>query len=158
MSLVEYLVSVVVLSAMLGFINFLAYPSFSEKSTKFATAVLLLYAALSPLLSFLSDFDTGDVEDFFQNIYEQEIQTGEEYAKVAENAFKEGISKLLCTKYGVNAEEMNIFVYGFDFEKMDCERIKILLFGRSVTSDLRGIESYITELGLGECEVDIIIG
>ena len=41
---------------------------------------------------------------------------------------------------------------------MKAERIKILLTEKAVFSDYRGIEEYLTESGLGECEVNVRIG
>ena len=81
-----------------------------------------------------------------------------EYKEVAEAAFKEGISKLLFTKYGIEPESAEVIVEGFDFENMRCERIKIILYGSSFLADFRAVEEYITESGLGECEVCLSIG
>ncbi len=155
MSLLEYLVSVIVFSSIIGFISFVAYPAKSEKVIKFATAVLLLYTVLTPVFEVISGLGEGELDDIFNTDYDAEISENEEYISVAENAFKEGICKLLCSKYGAKADEMNIFVYGFDFKNMRCERIKIVLFGKSALLDARGISAYITEEGLGKCEVDI---
>ena len=158
MSLIEYLVSVIVFSAAIGFVSFLAYPGKSEKTIRFATALLLLYMVLAPVFILLSSYKDEGLEDIFNTKLETDGLENGEYLEVAENAFKEGIAKLLSEKYGARADEMNIFVYGFDFKSMRCERIKIVLFGKSAFLDARGMGAYITSEGLGKCEVDIRLG
>ena len=149
---------VVVMSAVLGIISFVSYPTASEKTVKFAATVLLLYTALTPLLSFVSGLTSGSFKDYIGEFEQNEAQPDGEYAVVAEQAFKEGISKLLFTKYGIKEENADIYVFGFDFEQVRAKKIKIVLSNNSVFSDFRGIEEYITESGLGECEVNVKIG
>ena len=154
----EYLVPVVVMSAVLGIISFVSYPTASEKTVKFAASVLLLYTALTPLLTFVSGLADGDINDLIGGFEQKLPENDAEYEKVAEEAFKEGISKLLFTKYGIKEENFEVYVFGFNFSEMRAEKIKILLLNQGVLSDFRGIEEYITESGLGECEVSIRFG
>ena len=154
----EYLGAVVVMSAILGLISYISYPSSSEKTVKFAASVLLLYTALTPLLSFADKVTSGRLDGIFDSLDSETVETDGEYAKVAEEAFKNGIYKLLFTKYSVNEEEAEVFIFNFDFKNMRAEKIKIVLFGNGAFADFRGIESYITESGLGECEVNVRIG
>ena len=154
----EYLVPVVVMSAVLGMISFLSYPSPSEKTVKFATTVLILYTALTPLFSFVSNLSGNSIKDYIGNLEYGGAESDGEYAKVAEEAFKEGICKLLYTKYGIDKNSAEVHVFGFDFKNMRAERIKILLYNKGAFSDFRAIEEYITEQGLGLCEVNIQIG
>ena len=157
----EYLGAVVVTSAVLGLLSYISYPSESEKTVKFAASVLLLYTALTPLLSFAGRVVEGgyeSLEDIIEDLGGVSYESDEEYKAVAEQAFKEGIFKLLSTKYSVSEESADVFVYGFDFQEMRAEKIKILLYGNGVTADFRAIENYITESGLGFCEVNVRIG
>ena len=158
MYLAEYLGAVVVMSALLGMISYVSYPSGSERAVKFASSVLLLFTALTPILGFAADIQDLADKDITIDLGDVSNGADKEYAKVAEEAFKDGISKLLFTKYGIEEGEADVYIYGFDFEKMKAERIKILLTEKSVFSDYRGIEEYLTESGLGECEVNVRIG
>ena len=158
MYLGEYLGAVVVMSAILGLISYVSYPSGSEKTVKFAASVLLLYTALTPLLAFAGKIGSADINDFIGDLEGENIEIDGEYIKVAESAFKDGISELLASKYSIAKENAEIFVFGFDFRAMKAEKIKILLFGDGIVADFRGIENYITESGLGECEVNIRLG
>jgi len=154
----EYLVPVVIMSAVLGMISFLSYPSPSEKTVKFATTVLLLYTALTPLFSFASNLSGDSVKDYISGLEFGVTESEGEYEKVAEEAFKKGICKLLYTKYGIEEGSAEVYIYGFNFKNMKAEKIKILLCNKGAFSDFRSIEEYITEQGLGECEVNIKIG
>ena len=158
MSLTEYLMSIVVFASVTGFVSFVAYPAKSEKTIKFATAVLLLYTVLTPVFEIISGIADGSIENIINPDYEYGDLKNEEYISVAENAFKEGVCKLICSKYAAKADEMNVFLYGFDFQAMRCEKIKVVLFGKSALLDSRGIAAYVTEQGLGICEVDIRLG
>ena len=154
----EYLGAVVVMSAILGLISYVSYPTGSEKTVKFAASVLLLYTALTPILGFAAKITSGDIDGFLDGIDVEEIKPDGEYLEVAEAVFKDGIYKLLDSEFSVDREEAEVFVYGFDFQNMKASKIKILLFGSGAAADFRRMEKYITESGLGECEVNVRIG
>ena len=143
------------MSSLLGVISYLSYGDGNDSSMRFAASVLLIYTALTPIISFINDGTGGRLDAIFESDAGQNFEGGEEYVKVAEEAFKEGISKLIFTKYGVNEDDTEVYVFGFDFEKMRAERICVALRGVGAFSDLRGIESYINGLGLGDCEVTV---
>ena len=94
----EYLVSVVVMSSLLGLLSYASYPSGSERTAKFAVSVLLLYTALMPAFSLLSRLSSMDIENIIDSEDIGDFQEGGEYLEVAEEAFKAGISKLIFTK------------------------------------------------------------
>lgn len=154
----EYLISVVVMSAILGFVAYASYPDSASKASKFASSVLLLYVAAAPMGELVSWL--GDGEFYTSELIGSvpEISEGGEYVEVAEEAFKEGICKLLFTEYGVKPENVSIRTEGFDFKTMRCKKIKITLYDRGALADFRKIEEYISESGLGECEVNLSIG
>ena len=97
MRLADYLISVVVMSAILGFVAYASYPDSASKATKFAASVLILYVAVMPIGELISGFRNGgfDTSELIGSV--PEINEGGEYVEVAEKAFKEGISKLLFT-------------------------------------------------------------
>jgi len=156
--LAEYLISVVMMSFVLGIISFVSYPSQSEKAAKFSSSVLLLYTAIIPIMSLAQGLSEGDLKFNFSDTGGSVDMESEEYIEVAEKAFEDGISKLLFAKYNLSSEEAEVSVYGFEFDRMRAERIKIVLSGKGILSDYRGIASYITESGLGTCEVAFDFG
>lgn len=153
----EYLISVMITSMLLGLFSYLSYPGASERAAKFAASVLFLYVVLMPTLSLVKKISDGkiDVGDITDGIHIENGEYGKEYEEVAKEAFTDGIRQLIFTKYGIKEENAEVFVFGFDFERMKAEKIKILLSGKGALADWRGIEDYITELGLGVCEVEI---
>ena len=154
----EYIVSVVVACAILGLSAYASYPQSSDKASKFAASVLLLYVAINPLGKILSELDGGGFS--FSAIIGSapEVEEGGAYEDVAEEAFAEGISKLLFTKFNIDSEDSDVSIVGFDFEGMKCRKIKITLYGKAIFADFRAVEEYITGSGLGECEVYSGIG
>ena len=151
----EYLVSVVVMSAILGIISYLSYGDSGGSAMRIAASVLLIYTALVPILTFINEGQSGKLDAIFDIDTEENLILGEEYVKVAEEAFRDGISKLIFTKYGINEKNCDVYTFGFDFETMRAERIRVVLRGSDAFADLRGIESYINGLSLGECEVTV---
>lgn len=158
MFLAEYLVSVVVMSLILGALNCASYPHGSEKTVKFAASVLLLYTALVPFYSLIKSISNESFDGIFDNSYVENFDADEEYKKVAENSFKDGIRELLFTKYAIKEENMQIYVFGFDFKNMRAEKITVVLYDSDILGDYRGIEEYVRGLDLGECEVKLSFG
>lgn len=150
------------MSALLGLISYLSYPGASEKATRFAVSVLLIYTSILPILTFVSRLADGRELSFIEEI-RQEAENNSasekgEYITVSEDAIKEGIKNLIFAEYGVAEEDINVHLYGFDFEKMRAESIKIILRGGGALSDYRSIENFVNSLGIGECEVNIEFG
>ena len=159
----EYLVSVTVVSALLGLINYLSYPGASEKATRFAVSVLLIYTTVLPILTFVSSMSATDaMPDLIDRIKEEAEKKPsgerEEYLEVSEEAIKKGISKVLFTEYGIAEENVQIYLEEFDFESMRSKKIKLTLSGGGALSDYRRIEEYINSFGIGKCEVNIEFG
>ena len=145
------------MSSILGIVSFISYPGFSDKAVKFSASVLIIYTAIAPFMDFVNDVYDLDFDAYFEEIKNESSQGNSEYLKVSEEAFKEGICKLLVTKYGIKRENVAVFVFGFDFEKMKAEKINVILSGKACTADFRGMEEYLNGLSLGKCEVQIDI-
>ena len=154
----DYIISVVVLCGVLGLVGYLAYPSVSERTLRFASSVLIIYTVILPALSFVSGLGT-EISDIIENIREESSLRGDEdYVTVAEEAICQGIREAIASKFNMSAENIEVKISGFDFESMRAEHIRVLLKGSSVIGDYRKIEEYTESLGLGECEVKIDFG
>ena len=144
-------------SVALGVVSYLSYPGSSERAVRLCTSVLLLYAVAAPIsgaIRYIADFNIEDIA--FEN---SDAPIGsEEYLEVTKEAFEEGVARLVSEKYGISLNDMQVVAFDFEFKEMKARRIKILLLGKGIFADRRAIESYITESGLGECEVNIQIG
>ena len=82
----------------------------------------------------------------------------EEYKSIAENAFTDGVKAMICEKFSLESDLVDVRVYGFDFEKMKAERIKVLLSGKAAAASYKDIEKYVEDSRLGECDAEIEIG
>ncbi len=149
----EYLFSVLCALVMLGFVGYLSYPN-SERTVQNALSVLLLCVVLTPIFGIIGKINDFNIDGIF-DMEEYTPPSGEGVESVSEDAFCEGIKKLVSEKFSLEITDISVNIYGFDFEKMNAKKIKILLSGGAAFSDYRRIESYITESGLGECEVNV---
>lgn len=152
----EFFVSISLISLILGALSFLSYPSGHERSVKCAIMILLLYSVIlcgGSLALSLGDGEAwhpiGEVET---GIY------GDEYERLSRESFSSGIKRALGEKFGIADECVMVYVEGFDSSLMRAKKIEITLTGVGVAADFRGIENYIEENGLGECEVKIYAG
>ena len=153
----DYIISVVVLCGVVGLIGYLAYPSVSERTLRFACSVLIIYAVILPALSLVSSLGT-DISDIIEDIRSEGSDLDGDYLLVAEEAICQGIREAIASKFNMSAENIEVKISGFDFESMRAEHIRVLLKGSSVIGDYRKIEEYTESLGLGECEVKIDFG
>lgn len=154
MLLSEYFVSVVLVSMLVAFFELFSYSGGEEKGERLALSVIVIYLIISPLLPIvegLSDFDISEITG------EDATLTGGTYFEVSEQAFKNGIEKLLLEKWGLEKSNAVVTVVGFDVNKMKAERIIITLLSGAASVDFREIEACVSEAGLGECEVKYAI-
>lgn len=158
MPLGEYLASVVALSASLGLISYLSYPTSFERMLKFASAVLIIYTAILPMANIISDISNGGIDLEFGDTGSMDDYNSEEYITVAKEAFEDGICQYLCTKYNLQKEDVTVMAHGFRFRDMAADRILVKLYGRATFADSRLIQDELTDLGLGVCEVTLGIG
>ena len=150
----EYFTTIVVISSLLGFFELFSHSGGEDKGERLASSVIVLYLIIAPLLPIvegLSDFDFSDLSG------EVGALTGGAYVEVSEDAFREGIERLLFDKWGLDESAAVVSVFGFDFNEMKAELIMIKLLSRGASVDFREIEAYIEKSGLGECEVEYAI-
>ena len=151
------MVSVVIVSSLVALSGYFSYGSSENRTAKAAMAIIVLYTVSAPIVSAvreLSDISLDSVVDTedFGNIGDTEL------AETAEDAFCDGIKSAIAERYGLERRQIRVRVSGFDFEKMRAERITVVLSGGAALGDHRAIAEYITESGLGECEVKLDFG
>lgn len=150
MYLSEYCALVVLVSGLVSFLELISYSGGKEKGERLAVSVILIYLVISPLVPLVESAKDFDISEILK---EEQTLSGGAYLDVGENAFRDGIGKLLFEKWGIEENESVISVIGFDFNSMRAERIIITLLSKGVFSDFHEIESYIEKMGLGKCEV-----
>ncbi len=147
-----YLVSVVLISALVSLCSHFFGEEGSARFGRLAIGTVLLYAVLSPLASLslpeLPSFSLPPAEGEDAPLFEVRAQ----------EAFCEGIAAAICENFSVSAECVSVRSEGFSVEKMRAERVFVLLRGRGVFLDSLAIAALVEGEGLGECEVEIEIG
>lgn len=151
MSLAEYAASLVSLAALAALAGLVSYSGGEDRGHRFAISVILLYAAIVPLVPLVSELSNIDFSDITGS--ELPELSGGAYLEKSEEAFEEGIRRLVSEKWGVDETKIIVSVSGFDFETMTARKIKITLLGKGVGIDFREVKKYIENNGLGECEV-----
>lgn len=152
----EYLGFLVAASAVISFGSLLARDGGEAGGIKLAMGIMLLSVSVLPIASVVVDTVSAGGEIFSD--VEFPNTENSEYQKTAEQAFCDGIKKLVKEEFTVAENELDVAVFGFDVTKMRAEKIKIILSGSAVHSDFRSLRARIEELGLGECEVELDVG
>lgn len=148
-----YFFAVFAASAVLGVLGMITYKENSSVE-KAAIAIIILYTVAAPIADTVS---RGKNELFEEFRLESIDVTDGGYIQVAKDAFEEGIQRAVADRYSIKKENVSVRAVDFDFSEMKAGKIRILLTGLGVISDTRGIEKYVSSLGVGECEVDIEI-
>ncbi len=156
MRLREYLAAVVTLALILSFISYLSYSGRSERAVRLGCAVLLLYGISLPIISFLSSLTSLD--ELYPWDGEYSSPDSDAFYESAEAAFAEGVLRLVASEYGASRDEVTVIVRELDVSTMRAKHISVYLSGASALLDYRSIQNYITEQGLGECEVFVSFG
>ena len=127
-----------------------------SRTLRSALSLLLLYTVASPIVTVIADIGDISIDSIVESAPEPDTDDPE-YYKVAEEAFCEGIRKMVCDSHSVNAGDVAVYAFGFDFKSMSAQTIKIILSGSAVYADARGIAAEVSDAGLGECEVELEI-
>lgn len=148
----EYLLSVVAVSMLSALMMFITYGNGCERAVRAGVSVILIYSVSMPIIGFVCEFDVSDIS--FSAEYEQ-TETEGRYIEVAEEAFCDGIVKMIAEKFDLKEENIKVSVKDFDFKNMRAGHICVALCGAAAMADTRSVAALICESGLGDCEVNI---
>lgn len=142
----------VVASAVFGMLSLISFRN--ETVERIAVAMISMFVIFSPIakVAFNFDLDAFKYENSFEN------PDNLPYEELAEEAFAKGICLAICDKFSLKSDNVYVKTKGFSFEEMRAEEIKITLSGSAVIASPREIRSYINEMNIGDCKVEIRIG
>lgn len=143
--------AVCVLGGLLGMITHKDFTSVQ----KLLFGVIILSVVLSPAVEMVENLNVDSLLEIFDASVEMPEYS---YESVAEDAFAKGIATSVAQEFSLKTENIRIKLYGFDFEKMRAEKIRIVLSGSAAMSDYRAVADYVNKMNIGECEVEIEIG
>ena len=152
----EYLGFLLSASAVVALGGLMAHGGRTANVVKLALGVMLLSVSVIPIVSAVCDV-VSEGEIIFSESTQQGGTSGNLYEKTAEDAFCEGIKKLLVSEFSLTSDEVDVRIYDFKVEEMRANKVKVILSGRAVSADYRKICSRVEELELGRCEVELEI-
>ena len=149
----EYLISVFVICFLTGVLGRVSFSGGEFEKT--ALLIITLFVIASPLTGLIGNFSLDSVLPP-EGEYDGMLDEG--YVEIAEQAFSDGIKRAIEEKFLLESDGVRVRVFGFDFNNMRAESIKVILSGKAATADYRRIKAYVDSLDVGECEVNIEIG
>ena len=152
----EGLFALLAFSVSIGVASLLAYNENGKKMITFAGGVLFFLLLISQISSLVSEFESFNINEYMEQV-KTDFELDGEYERVAEDAFREGISRLLYEDYGIDKNDAKITVQGFSFKTMSATRVKILLLGKAIYKDALRIEESLNTLGIGKFYVEVNI-
>ncbi len=150
----DYLVLIVVLSAVVAVVSSSAHPQLSSESNMAIGAICLL-ALASPVISL---FNSGGFIPALPDLPDIPVSGGIE--EVSTEAFAEGIEAAIVERLGEGGD-VEVLVLGLSVSEMRAEKITIVLSGVYATLDNRSLSVWVRDSFLipgGECEVIINLG
>lgn len=149
----EYAVATFGFLAISGMLSLIPYGD--GRAERGVMSIIAAFIIISPLVTLVSEVDFSAMLD---NLDGSGYDSGLSPSEIAEEGLIDGIKSVVAEKFLINKEDIRVKVEGFDIEKMYCESIRIYLSGSASLADYRGIEQYVSSLGMGECRVEIQLG
>lgn len=132
----------------------MAHNGRSLGAVRLALGVMLLSVSVIPIVSAVTGIVNEGME-IFSGGGMTDDPSGSLYEKTAEEAFCDGVKKLVVSEFSLSADSVDVRALGFDAGTVRAEKIKIILSGSAVYADHKSIRFRIEELGLGKCEVEL---
>ena len=142
----EYVVSVFLIAVIVSVLRLISYRS--GVAERLALGIICTYIILSPIKNLT-------VEGFNDIFDIPEINVGEGAGQILEDALADGILSAVSDEFALEKDDISVRLFGFDKERMSCEKIEIILSGSATTADYRGIEKFVNKMNIGECRVEI---
>ena len=149
----EYFVLAASLSVLVALGGLMIYGEEGGKSARAAMGVILLCTLSIPPAKAVLALRDADIGGLFEEV--GEVGGGSVLGEVASESFAEGTEKMICERFSISEDEVEVHVFGLDTSSMRAEKIVVVLRGRGALSDLRGIRAAVEDAGLGKCEVNI---
>ena len=153
-----YLISVMAATLTVALGGLVSYGGATSRASRAAMGVVLLYTVTVPIISVTGSLSELINTDYFENIRVEYDEDGTVFYEHTAAAFSEGVQRLVCDEYGLDAADVFVRVLSLDVETMRAERVMIILSGRAVIADARAIAYTVESAELGECEVTVDLG
>ena len=149
----EYFISVFTLSLFFGLAEMLSYRGRAAVAERGALALMLIFTVASPLPKLFSEgIALPSLPEYGEN------GGSGEFEEVTAEAVEQGLCRQIAERFSLKEEWIGVRCFGFVFEEMRAERIRVTLSISAARVDPEEIEEYVNGLGMGECEVVYEIG
>ena len=152
----EYIQTAFIFCALSGIILLLSCSRKNERIISFSSAILLFFVILTPLGNIrdsLKDFNISEHIDNFRGEY-----SNQEWNTEVEKGYKEGVLRLIRDKFGISETDMEIAVFGFDFDNIAATRVTIWLKNNAVYADYRAVLEFLNSQNIGIFRVEVFYG
>ena len=140
------MIGVFLIATIVSMLRLIGYRS--GVSERLALGIICVYVVLSPIKNLTVD----SLDDLFDI---PEIETEDGAGQILEDALSTGIARSIADEFSLKMDNISVNLFDFDKESMTAGRIEIILSGPAVTADYRLIESFVNEMNIGECRVEI---
>lgn len=84
-----------------------------------------------------------------------ELGDASEFNEEMEGAYAEGIRRALCAEFSLSESEVRVVLTDFDAAQIEQGRVEVFLSGRAALGDRLGMEKYLKEGGILNCEITV---
>ena len=146
-----YIYVVVALGAV-ALASFAIYDSERLRESRTALGVILLASLILPISSVIGGIRELDFS------FEAEYDGEQIVEERLEEAFCLGIAEAVREEFSIKKDNISVTAQGFDAESMRADSLLVLLSGRAAFGNIGAISDFVSELGVGECTVEVRLG
>lgn len=132
--------------------SLILYDPSDAKGYRFALGMILtaaLFTPAVPLVNGLKNIDFAYTGEGFESI---------SLEKTLEKAVADGVRDSIAEEFSIKKNSIEVELFGFDAEKITAEGITVTLIGTAAAKDIVAVEKFVSELGLGECILEVRVG
>ena len=132
--------------------SLILYDTADAKGYRFALGMILTAALFTPAVSLvngLKNIDFAYTGEGFESL---------SLEKTLEKAVADGVRDSIAEEFSIKKNSIEVELVAFDPEKMSADGIRVTLVGKASASDIVAVEKFVSELGLGECILEVRVG
>ena len=134
--------------ATVALASFASYDPERERSMRGVLGIILFASLIAPVVNSLKSFSSGLSE--YETYIPEEIGSS-----VLEESVEDGIRKAVASEFSLHEKNVCVECVGFNKNDLKAEKIRVILSGRAVLSDIPSIKKYVNGMGLGDCETEV---
>ena len=138
----------IALTATVSLASFIGYRTRDNRAERMALGAILLCALILPIVGLIG----SDIPHVLPQP-DYAVTSESTMADVIEDAYKDGIKRLICIEWRLGDNAVNVSVSGFDASTVTAQSVTVTLCGEGIGADRAAIARYLTECGINNCEV-----